>query len=56
MSALPGRAWRGIERLADGPRAGAALVGAALLVYGLVSYALPLAAGRDLARYLPPTR
>ena len=52
MSALPGRAWRGIERFADGPLAGAALVGAALLVYGLVSYALPLAAGRDLARYL----
>ena len=52
MSALPGRAWRGIERFADGPRAGPALVGAALLVYGLVSYALPLAAGRDLARYL----
>lgn len=52
MSALPGRAWRGIERFADGPRAGPALVGAAVLVYGLVSYALPLAAGRDLARYL----
>jgi hypothetical protein len=52
VSALPVRAWRGIERFADGPRAGPALVAAALLVYGLVSYALPLAAGRDLARYL----
>jgi hypothetical protein len=52
VSALPGRAWRGIERFADGPRAGLALAGGALLVYGLVSYALPLAAGRDLARYL----
>jgi hypothetical protein len=52
VSALPVRAWRAVERFADGPRAGAALVGAALLVYGLVSYALPLAAGRDLARYL----
>jgi len=52
VSALPGRAWRGIERFADGPRAGPGLAGAALLVYGLVSYALPLAAGRDLARYL----
>ena len=52
MSALLGRAWRASERFADGPRAGPALVGAALVVYGLVSYALPLAAGRDLARYL----
>jgi dolichyl-phosphate-mannose-protein mannosyltransferase len=52
VSALPRRAWRAVERFADGPRAGPALVGAALLVYGLVSYALPLAAGRDLARYL----
>ncbi len=52
MSALLGRAWRASERFADGPRAGPALVGAALVVYGLVSYALPLAPGRDLARYL----
>jgi hypothetical protein len=52
VSALPGRAWRGIERFADGPRAAPALAGAALLVYGLVSCALPVAAGRDLARYL----
>jgi Dolichyl-phosphate-mannose-protein mannosyltransferase len=52
VSALPGRAWRALARFADGPRAAPALVAAALLVYGLVSYALPLAAGRDLARYL----
>src|SRR4026208_1899353 len=48
----PARAWRGIGRFADGPRAAPALAGAALLVYGLVSCALPVAAGRDPARYL----
>jgi hypothetical protein len=52
VSALPGRAWRALERIADGPRAASALVGASLLVYAVVSYALPLTAGRDLARYL----
>jgi hypothetical protein len=52
VSALPGRAWRALERFADGPRAASALVGASLLAYAVVSYALPLTAGRDLARYL----
>jgi hypothetical protein len=52
VSALFGRAWRVLERFADGPRAAPALIAAALAVYALVSLALPLAAGRDLARYL----
>ena len=52
MSALLGRAWRSSERFAEGPRAAPALIAAALAVYALVSLALPLAAGRDLARYL----
>jgi hypothetical protein len=46
------RVWRALERFAEGPRAAPALIVAALGVYALVSLALPLAAGRDLARYL----
>lgn len=45
-------AWRSLERFADGRRAAPTLVAAALAVYALVSVALPLAAGRDLGRYL----
>jgi len=52
VSALVRRAWRACERFAEGPRAAVVLVASALVVYGLVSVALPLAAGRDLARYL----
>jgi hypothetical protein len=52
VSARFGRAWRSLERFADGPRAAPVLIAAALAVYALVSLALPLAAGRDLARYL----
>lgn len=52
MSALVRRAWRACERFAEGPRAAAVLVALALAVYALVSLALPLTAGRDLARYL----
>ncbi len=52
MAADVRRAWRALERLAEGPRAAPTLLGAALAVYALVSVALPLAAGRDLARYL----
>jgi len=44
--------WRALERFAAGPRAAPSLVAAALLVYGVVSVALPLAPGRDLGRYL----
>jgi hypothetical protein len=39
-------------RFAEGPNAAFAVVAAALGVYALVSVAVPLAAGRDLARYL----
>ncbi|MEX2421902.1 MAG: glycosyltransferase family 39 protein [Actinomycetota bacterium] len=52
MPAVPGklaRPWRAIERFADGRLAAPSLVVAALLVYAA---ALPLAAGRDLGRYL----
>lgn len=52
MSAGLRRAWRACERFAEGPRAAPALVVTALGVYGLVSVALPLGAGRDLPRYL----
>jgi len=52
VSARVRRAWRACERFAEGPYAAASVVGAALAVYALVSLALPLAAGRDLARYL----
>jgi len=52
VSALLGRAWRSLERFADEGWAAPALIVAALAVYALVSVALPLAAGRDLARYL----
>jgi Dolichyl-phosphate-mannose-protein mannosyltransferase len=44
--------WRTVERFAEGRRAASALVALALLVYGVVSVALPLAPGRDLGRYL----
>jgi hypothetical protein len=43
---------RTVERFAQGPRAVPAVFATALVVYGIVSVALPLAAGRDLARYL----
>lgn len=46
------RAWRALERLAEGRGAIPAVCVAALLVYGLVSLAVPLSAGRDLPRYL----
>ncbi len=45
-------AWRALERFAEGRVAAPALVASALAVYGLVSLALPLSAGRDLPRYL----
>ena len=51
LNALVGP-WRALERFAAGRRAAPALIVAALLVYGLVSIALPLAPGRDLGRYL----
>ena len=43
---------RTVERFVQGPRAVPVLFGTALVVYGAISVALPLAAGRDLARYL----
>jgi len=46
------RAWRSVERFADGRRAAPALVAAGLALYAVVSLALPLAPGRDLGRYL----
>jgi hypothetical protein len=46
------RAWRGLERFAEGRFGVLSLVVAALGMYALVSVALPLAAGRDLPRYL----
>ena len=46
------RAWRPVERFANGRYAVAALVAAAFAVYGLVSVAWPLDAGRDLGTYL----
>ncbi|MGH3111166.1 MAG: glycosyltransferase family 39 protein [Gaiellaceae bacterium] len=46
------RRWQRLERLADGRSAAPVLAAAALVVYAAVSYALPLAEGRDLARYL----
>ena len=46
------RAGGTVERLAESRRAAPAVFAAGLLVYGLVSVGLPLAAGRDLARYL----
>jgi hypothetical protein len=47
-----GRAWRAVAGFAEGPYAALAVVGAALLVYALVSVAWPLAPGRDLGTYL----
>ena len=47
-----GGPWRELERFAAGRRAAPSLVALALLLYGLVSAALPLAPGRDLGRYL----
>jgi hypothetical protein len=55
VPALPGmlvRAWRALERLAERRWGAPSLFAAALGVYALVSVALPLAAGRDLPRYL----
>ncbi|HET8743756.1 MAG TPA: glycosyltransferase family 39 protein, partial [Gaiella sp.] len=55
MTALEGtvvRADRALERFVDGRWAIPAVLGASLLVYGAVSAALPLQAGRDLPRYL----
>lgn len=46
------RAWRALERFADGRWAAPTLFAAALGIYALVSLAVPLAAGRDLPRYL----
>ena len=46
------RHWHALERFAASRRATPALLLAALLVYGLVSLALPLSPGRDLGRYL----
>jgi Dolichyl-phosphate-mannose-protein mannosyltransferase len=46
------RAGRALERLAESRNAAPAVFAAALAVYALVSIALPLAAGRDLPRYL----
>jgi hypothetical protein len=51
LNALAG-GWRALERFAAGRRAAPALVAAALVVYAVVSIALPLAPGRDLGRYL----
>jgi hypothetical protein len=55
VTALEGtvvRADRALERFVDGRWAIPAVLGASLLVYGAVSAALPLQAGRDLPRYL----
>ncbi|MDQ3121557.1 MAG: glycosyltransferase family 39 protein, partial [Actinomycetota bacterium] len=46
------RAWRSVERFADGRLAAPALIAAGLGIYAMVSIALPLGAGRDLGRYL----
>jgi hypothetical protein len=46
------RAGRALERFAESRHAAPAVFAAALAVYGAVSVALPLQAGRDLARYL----
>jgi hypothetical protein len=46
------RAGRAIERFAEHRAAAWAVFGTGLAVYGLVSLALPLQAGRDLPRYL----
>jgi Dolichyl-phosphate-mannose-protein mannosyltransferase len=47
-----GRAWLSLQRLEKGPAAAPVLVALALLQYGLVALAFPLAAGRDLGTYL----
>ena len=55
MPALPRRlvsAWRALERFADGRGAAPTVFAIALVAYALVSVAVPLEAGRDLARYL----
>src|SRR4249920_304930 len=46
------RAWRALERLAVCPWGVPIVAAAALAVYGLVSLATPLVAGRDFPRYL----
>jgi hypothetical protein len=51
LNALAG-SWRALERFAAGRRAAPSLVAVALVVYGVISVALPLAPGRDLGRYL----
>lgn len=52
MSGRLRRAWHRLQRLEESPRAAPALVGLALLVYGVVAIAFPLAAGRDIGTYL----
>jgi hypothetical protein len=46
------RAWLWLQRLEEGPSAAPLLGALALLAYGLVAVAFPLAAGRDLGTYL----
>jgi hypothetical protein len=46
------RAWLWLQRFEQGAAAAPTLVALALLVYGLVALAFPLAAGRDLGTYL----
>jgi hypothetical protein len=46
------RTWRRVEQFAGGRAALPTLFAVALAVYGIVSIALPLGAGRDLGRYL----
>jgi hypothetical protein len=46
------RAWHRLQRLEQGPAAAPVLVGLALIQYGLIAIAFPLAAGRDLGTYL----
>ena len=46
------RAWRALERFAEGRYAAPAVVLGALLVYAFASIAWPLAGGRDLGTYL----
>jgi hypothetical protein len=47
-----GSSWRALERFAGSRRAAPTVFLASLAVYGAVSLALPLQAGRDLPRYL----
>jgi hypothetical protein len=52
MSGRLHRAWLWLQRLEEGPSAAPVLGALALLAYGLVAVAFPLAAGRDLGTYL----